>query len=250
MPATVVAQVEDQPIAGHLDAQIAVQLCPPGAHHVGHVEVAEPAVRALVGEGPAVVDPRLVAQRRLVGERCDDDRPALPVGMLDGRARRLAGGVGEQRRRTPPRVDRSAVDGDDGVSGGDRHAWCHQRRAGTWIGRLAGQDALHTPQTIAVRGQVGTEHPGERWFSGGRRPDVGMGRAELALHLPQHVDEVVGRPDALDERSVAVESGFPIDAVHVGSVVVIAHQPPGLVVHLPPLHAWLDDDAAGGTGRR
>ena len=73
-----------------------------------------------------------------------------------------------------------------------------------------------------------------------------MGRAELALHLPQHVDEVVGRPDAVDERSVAGEGGIPIDAVHVGSVVVVAHQPPGLVEHLPPLHAWLDDDAQAG----
>ena len=44
VPAAVVPQVEDHSLAGHLEPQVAVQLGPAGAHHVGHVEVAEPAV--------------------------------------------------------------------------------------------------------------------------------------------------------------------------------------------------------------
>ena len=201
-------------------------------------------MRALVGERPAVGDPRLVAQRRLVGERHDDDGAPLAAGSPRWSGRPACRRC---RRAAPP--DPSA----DRQDGRRRRRW--RRRAATATpGAVSGERARGSdgsPGRIRSTRQrpspSGTRSapsiPWLRAFSGGRGPDVGVRRAELALHLPQQVDEVVGGAEALDQRPVAGEGGVPVDAVHVGAEVVVAHQPPGLVVHLPPLVARRDGDA-------
>ncbi|CAM5668359.1 hypothetical protein SVIOM74S_08146 [Streptomyces violarus] len=100
MPAAVLADVDDQALPGHLDAQVAVELGPSGAHHVGHVQVAEPAAGLLVDVGAAVGDPGVVAQGLLVGEGDDDRVPGLAAaGRGDGQLDRLARGADQQRSR-------------------------------------------------------------------------------------------------------------------------------------------------------
>ena len=61
-----------------------------------------------------------------------------------------------------------------------------------------------------------------------------MGRPELAVHLPEQVDEVVVRGEPVDQRTVPLGDAGPVHALHVRPPVVVAHQPPGLVEHLPP----------------
>ena len=148
MPAGVVAQVEDEAVAGHLEAQVAVQLGPARAHHVGHVQVAEAPAGALAGERPSVGDPRLIAQRRLVGERGDDDGAPFAAGPLDRQGDRFAGGVGEVLGGPPAGVDRTAVDGDDRIAGRHGDPRSGQRRAGPRVGRLARQDPLDAPVPV------------------------------------------------------------------------------------------------------
>src|ERR1035441_4421834 len=44
MPPTVVAHIDDEPLSRDLDAQVAMQLRPAAAHHVGDVQVTDPSV--------------------------------------------------------------------------------------------------------------------------------------------------------------------------------------------------------------
>ncbi len=71
--------------------------------------------------------------------------------------------------------------------------------------------------------------------------DVGVRGAELALHLPEQVDQVVVGGEPLDDRAVAVQDGLPVDAAEVGAPEVVPHQAPGLVEHLPPLGGRVDE---------
>ena len=194
-------------------------------------------------ECSAVGDPRLVAHRRLVCERSDDHVAPLACGGLYGQGDGLTGGVDEMLGWSPARVDGVAVDGEDDIT--DRHgdAGSGQRRPSPRVGRIAGQYPRHRPAPIAFRGEVGAEHPLAARLLRRWRRDVCVGGTELALHLPQHVDEIVGATDSFQQWCVAVEGGVPIDASHVGAKVVVAHQPSGLVVHLPPLLGRRDRDA-------
>ena len=78
MPAPVAAHVDDQRLAAHLGAQVTVQVRPALPHHVGHVQVADPAVGPRADELAAPGHPVLVAQPPLVAQRDDRPRGASP----------------------------------------------------------------------------------------------------------------------------------------------------------------------------
>ena len=50
-------------------------------------------------------------------------------------------------------------------------------------------------------------------------------------------------PEPVEQPAVAVAGGGPVDAAHVLAPVVVAHQAPGLVVHLSPLGPGVHLDA-------
>jgi len=63
---------------------------------------------------------------------------------------------------------------------------------------------------------------------------------ELALDLPQQVDEVVGGGDRVDQRPVTVQRAGPVEAVEVRAPEEVPHPPAGLGVLLRPLRARVD----------
>ena len=86
--ARVAPYVHDQRGPRHLHPQVAVELGPAGAAHVGDVQIAAPAAAQLPYHGAAFGHPVLVAQRPLVDQR--DDRDAAGRAPASGRARRSA----------------------------------------------------------------------------------------------------------------------------------------------------------------
>jgi hypothetical protein len=112
------------------------------------------------------------------------------------------------------------------------------------VGRLAGQDPLDAPDAFRVAGDVSAEEAlaAARVVGSAAGAGVGMRGAQLALHLPEQVDELGVGTDPFDQRRVAVERALPVDAVHVRAPEVVAHQPPGLGVALPPLGDRVDLD--------
>jgi len=86
---------------------------------------------------------------------------------------------------------------------------------------------------------------------------VAVRRAQLALHLPHQIRELVAARDSIDQRQIAVVDGVPVDLGHVVGPELVALQTPRLAVHLSPLCARVDLDAyatqiepAGGAAGR
>lgn len=192
--------------------------------------------------GAAVGDPGVVAQRLLVGERDDDGVPHLSAaGRGDGQLDRLARRTDEQWSGTGDRVHGLSRHRDDRVPGAHRDPGCGERGAGVGVGGLGRQDTVDAPGAVLVAGEVGAEQalPGAGAVAAARG-DVGVRGAQLAVHLPQEVDQVVVGGDAVQDGPVAVQDAVPVDAVHVGPPVVVAHDAAGLVEHLPPLGGRFD----------
>src|SRR5690606_7671441 len=235
--AAVLPHVHDQALAGHLDAQVAVDLRPAGGLHVGDVDVAEAAAGLLVHVGPPVGDPGVVAQWFLVGDGDDDGVPGFAAaGRGDGQLDRLARGAHQQRGGPGDGVDGLPGDGDDRVAGADGHAGRGERGAGVRVGGLRGQDPVDAPAAVLVTGEVRAEQalPGAVAVPAARG-DVGVRGAEFALHLPQQVHQVVVGGEPGEDGAVAVQDGVPVDAVELRVPEVVAHDAARLVEHLPPL---------------
>ena len=184
--------------------------------------------------------PVLVAQRLLGGERHHDHSP-IGVGSggvagADGQLHRLVGHAEQRGGRPEAAIDGAPADGDDDVALVRANSGGPQRGAGFRIARLAGQDAVDPPPAVGRR-EVGAEfaEPAREVAGLDRRHHVGVRRVELADHLPQHVDEIVVRGDALEQRPIEVDDPRPVDAVHVGAPEVVGHQAHRLFEHLTPL---------------
>ena len=78
MPAPVAADVHDQPVEPHFRPQVPVEVRPALAHHVGHVQVTDPAVGPVADELAAGRDPILIAEAPVIVERHDDDSNTQP----------------------------------------------------------------------------------------------------------------------------------------------------------------------------
>ncbi|OFA59558.1 hypothetical protein BEN35_02095 [Streptomyces fradiae] len=249
VPAAVLPDVHDQPVPRHLHPQVAVELRPAGAHHVRHVEIAEPAAGRLVHMGAPPGDPVVVAQRLLVGDGDDD---GVPGGAAAGRGDRqfdgLAGRADEQRAGAQQRIDGAAVHGQDRVSGTHRDTGRGERGAGLGVGGLGGQHARHAPHPFLIPGQIGPEQalPVGGVGPAAGRADIGVRGAQLALDLPEQVDQVAVRGHPVQHRPVALQDAVPVDASEVGPPEVVPHQPAGLRVHLPPLGGRVDREADPG----
>ncbi len=142
------------------------------------------------------------------------------------------------------RIDRLPVHGHDGVAGLGRDTG-----SGEWGARrddrgLSPQHPADPPGPVLVRGEIRAEQAlGQRLVRARRRrPHVGVRGAELALHLPEQVVQVVLRADPVQQRPVALGHGRPVDPGHVGAPEVVPHQPPGLVEHLRPLGRRIHGD--------
>ncbi len=117
------------------------------------------------------------------------------------------------------------------------------------VGGLRGQHPVDAPTAVLVTGDVRTEQPlppvgpAAPGSAGG---DVGVRGAQLAVDLPEQVDEVVVGGEPVQDRPVAVEHGGPVGAAEVGPPEVVAHEAAGLVVHLPPLGGRVDGPPDAG----
>ena len=72
---------------------------------------------------------------------------------------------------------------------------------------------------------------------------VRVRRAELAVHLPDHVGQLVARAHLRQQRLVARQHGVPVDPRHLGVPEVLALQAPRFAQHLPPFGERLDEHA-------
>ena len=76
VPAAVPAHVEDEPVAGHLGLQVAVEVRPALPHHVRDVQVAEPPLAQLADQPAPSGHPVLIAQPPVRAQRHDHDATA------------------------------------------------------------------------------------------------------------------------------------------------------------------------------
>ena len=222
-----------------------MQLRPPARDHVGDVQVAQPALGTVGDERPPARHPVLVAQLRLRRERLDDHAAHLARavairagahGQLDEPVR----GAHQQRRGPPLRVHRPPGHLEDDVAGPHVHARSGQRAARVRSRRLGRQHPHHPPAVVGAL-EVGAQQPGSsRPVAAAAPRHVRVRRAQLAVDLPQHVDEVVDAAHRVDQRPVPGQLGRPVDPGHVGDPEVVAHQAARLVVHLPPLGGRVD----------
>ena len=236
--AAVPPDVHDQALAGHLDAQVAVELRPAGADHVGDVQVAEPAAASLADVGRARLGhPVLVAQRPLVGERHDHDRVPRVAARRPGRrsARPACRAVPDQQRaRAAPagrpagrprrRSRRPARTATPGAASGERARGSEDSPGRT---RSTRQHA------VLVAGEVGAEQARR----GAASPVVRRAGVTYACEVPSspctsHSRSTKSSGVAIRSSSgpVAVEHAVPVDAAHVRRPEVVAHEPAGLVV--------------------
>ena len=225
-----------------------MQLRPAAGHHVRHVQVAQPALGAVGHERPPPRHPVLVAQLRLRRQRLDDDPAHLArtLALGSGPHRQLdepVRGADQQRRRPPLRVDGAPGHLEDHVPGPHVDARPGQRAACGWRGGL-GRQHTHDPPSLIRLLEVGTQQarPAGPVAPAAPAADVGVRRAQLAVQLPQHVDQVVVATHRLDQRPVARQLRGPVDPGHVVNPEVVAHQPADLVEHLPPLRGGVDRD--------
>ena len=99
LAAAVEPLVDDDRLLVGLREEVALEVGVARAGRVGHVDVGDPPLGPLVDLAEVALDPGAVAQRRLVGDRLDDDRAgAGAVGLgADLELDPLAGGSLEER---------------------------------------------------------------------------------------------------------------------------------------------------------
>jgi len=186
------------------------------------------------------LDPVVVVERALVLGR-DDDRLA---GALERRAvvhaeRHLV--VCLPRERLPDVGQLRggpAVHGDDEVALLDVHADVGERRPKRRVPVLALQDP-GDPEELRLR--VALEPRAEQAHRDPRRPrhvaaaHVSVTGVQLPDQLADDVRQVRAVVHVLEQRRILHLHRRPVHAVHVRGVEEVAHLPPRLVEHLPPL---------------
>jgi hypothetical protein len=248
--AAVVADVDDQRVALAFVAEVAVELGEAGRLHVGNVEVADAAARALVHPRAVLLDPLAVVDRHVVGERRDDDVAPPLAGFAASLARASC-------TFWPARWTSKASGGSVFASGWPSTATMRsptfgldadrvERRIGARIPRVAARDLGDLPAAARVvparrRGEVAERDRGRLAMVAAHF--VRVRGAELALHLPDEVGEVGARRDAVEQRCVEAPDRVPVDAGEVGRPELVALQAPDLAQHLAPLATRLDGDA-------
>ena len=192
--AAVPAHVEDQSLARHLGAQVAVEVRPALAHHVRDVQVAEPSVAELADQlapgrppspGSAAAGPSAAARPRRVVPR-----------------RRTAGG--RSARRACRAVPASSGQGPRAESTGCPSTATSSSPGPTAApGAASGErargsdDSPGSTRSTSQRPAASREMSAPSWPTGvwfrvpfAGRGHVGVRRAELADHLPEQVGEV------------------------------------------------------------
>ena len=115
MPAAVVAQIDDQPVALALDDEVAMELGVARRHHVGKVKIPDAVLRLLVYPAALRLHPVAIARRHLVLEQRDEYGSPL----VRSRERQLGLGPGlvhEERGHRPLACHRLAIHRDDALA--------------------------------------------------------------------------------------------------------------------------------------
>ena len=193
-----------------LGVQVPVELGPARRHHVRDVQVAEPPAGALAHRGPLPGDQVVVAQPRArwpagprppAGPRRRAAASARPACRPCRPAARSGRGPGPPAAR-PPRRSVARRRGD--ARGRQRGARADHRG-------LAGQDPRDPPGAVPGGPRSAPSRPcasaGSPPAAGGSTPACEV--PSLALQLPQHVVQVIGGADAVEQRPVAVAPSRP-----------------------------------------
>ena len=151
--AAVSAHVEDQPVAGHLGAQVTVEVRPALAHHVRDMQVAEPSVAELADQAAPPGHPVLVAQPPVRAQRHHHD----PAHGAISPARGGQGGTGGRSSLVrgvwgigPPRAGGSG--GSSPRPAESARPACPPCRPAAARGRAAGRPAARPPRPARRRG--------------------------------------------------------------------------------------------------
>ena len=217
--AGVAADVDDERVAQHLAAQVAVEVRPALADHVGHVQVADLAAAELTYRSALAADPVLVAQPPVAAERHHHDAAApAAVRPRRPRARPACPPCRPAAGPVRPASTAPAVDREQQVAGPRR------RRPGAASGERARGSEVSPcthpgdPPAVAVRSRSAPSRPAPA-AGAGPPPGgdhVGVRGAELAEYLPEHVGELGPGGDPVQQRPVLRCDGVPVDVGHVG----------------------------------
>ena len=247
MSAAVVADVDDQRVAVELGQIAAVELGEPPRSHVGDVDVADAAAGAVVHQRAVRLHPCAVAQHAFVAQRAYQHAARRAAGAPhDGEHDVAPGLVHEQCARPGLGGYRVSADPDDEIAFLHVDAGLRKRRVGVAVPRVSAQNALDTIRTQrVVPNDVRAKEAAlvlrrDRLVAAGL---VRMRGAELALHLPDHVGELVARAYLRKQCFVARQDGVPVDPRHLGVPEVLALQAPGFAHHLQPLSTRFDQHA-------
>ena len=206
--------------------------------------------RRLVRRSPPVGHPVLVAQRLLVASGTTDapGAPSPPAPVRTVSSTGLSGGADQQRAGPDSGSTGRPSTASDRVAGRARRRRAPASgRAGRGSDDSPRQHPGDPPARRPVAGQVGAQQARRRPGRRRRQPPASRRRARCrARRAPPRAGRR-GRRGCRPRRPAAGsgrQHGRPVHAGHVRAPEVVAHQPAGLVVHLPPLGGRVDRDRA------